>query len=192
MPRIDTRSPHQLVYRRRFHRAWRLFGCATLLAGSLVASAPWLAPAVDSSPQAIRASVLLGGMAAALGAVLLLGRRVKAFDKDESTLNVWWGVLVPWRQAVYDLPAFHVVLLGPLDAGEASRWQVALGGAEGEFLTVFELPRETAARAAANEIAAFLGWPVALLPAPPPPSPEEGAADEPGDASPKAPLNAEA
>lgn len=185
MPRIDTRSPHQLVYRRRFHRAWRLLGCASLLAGSLVAAAPWLAPAIDSSPKAIRASVLVGGTAAALGLVLLFGRRVKTFDKHAGTLVVSWGVLVPCRQAVYDLPAFYVVLSGPIDASDASRWQVALGGAEGAFLPVFELPRESAARAAAHEIGAFLGWPVALLPAPPPDS-----ATAP-DASDGAPLSGE-
>ena len=181
MPRIETRSPHQLVYRRRFHRSWRLLGCTCLLAGSLLAAAPWLAPAIDSAPKAIRASVLVGGMAATLGLVLLFGRRVKAFDRDERTLNVSWVVLVPWRQAVYDLPQFHVVLFGPLDAGEASRWQVALGGAEGAFLPVFELPRESAARAAAHEIAAFLGWPVATLPAPPP---DSATAMDPSDGAP--------
>lgn len=172
MPRIETRSPHQLVYRRRFHRVWRLFGCACLLAGSLVAAAPWLAPAIDSSPGAIRASVLLGGTAAVLGLLLLFGRCVKAFDKHERTLTVSWGVLAPLRQAIYDLPVFDVVLFGLVDAGEASRWQVALGGAEGAFLTVFELPRESAACAAANEIAAFLGWPVFKLQGPPASAPE--------------------
>jgi hypothetical protein len=41
-----------------------------------------------------------------------------------------------------------------------------LQGAAGERLKLFELPRESAARTAADEIAIFLGLPVALLPAP--------------------------
>ena len=170
MPRIDTGLAHQLVYRRRLNRFWRLLGCAMLLAGLSAAIAPWLAPAAGVSPRALRTSTLLGTAAAAFGIVLVFGRRVKRFDKAAGTLSIGFSVIMPLEQEVFELQRFHVVLLGPLDSSDASRWQVALGGAEGDFLQIFALPRETAARSAADEIAVFLGWPVALLPAAPPAS----------------------
>ena len=160
MPRIDSGLDHQLVYRRRFNRFWRLLGCAMLLAGLSAAIAPWLAPAAGVSQQALRASTLLGAVAAAVGIVLVFGRREKRFDKAAGTLAIGWGVIVPLEQEIFELQRFHVLLLGPIDASEASRWQVALGGAEGERLVLFELPRETAALAAAHEIAGFLSLPI--------------------------------
>jgi len=176
MPRLDTGLPHLLIYRRRFHRLWRLAGCAMLLGGAVLASAPWLLPEASRSSSGGRILALSGAAAAAIGAVLLFGRRIKRFDKSEGTLCVGWGVIVPWRQAIYDLPSIQLVLLGPADGGEKSRWQVVLQGAAGERLMLFELPRESTARAAADEIAAFLGRPVSALTAPLPlPSSDDGA-----------------
>lgn len=166
MPRIDTGLPHLLVYRRRFHRLWRLTGCAMLLGGAVLALAPWLLPEANRSPSGGRSGAFAGAAAAALGAVLLFGQRIKRFDKTEGTLRVGWGVLVPWRQSIYELQSIQLVLVGPAGARENSRWQVVLQGAAGERLQLFELPRESAARTAADEIAAFLALPVALLPAP--------------------------
>ena len=166
MPRLDTGLPHLLVYRRRFHRLWRLAGCALLLGGAVLTLAPWLLPEASRSPSGGSILALSGAAAAALGAVLLFGLRIKRFDKTEGTLRIGWGVLVPWRQTIYDLQSVQLVLFGPMDTAENSRWQVVLQGAAGERLKLFELPRESAARTAADEIAIFLRLPVALLPAP--------------------------
>lgn len=180
MPRIDTGLPHQLAYRQRFSRGCRLLGCACLVAGAMLISAPWLAPETDLSPAELRGCMLLGAAAAALGVALLFGRRGKLFDKQQGTLALWWGVLRPWRQSVYDLQSFTMLVVSPDRVAEPARWQIALGTAAGERLTIFELSRESAARIAVAEIAGFLGLPaIVVAPAAPPAEGIRVAADEP-------------
>jgi hypothetical protein len=162
-----------------------------LLGGALVAAACLLPPRANGPRPSAGASAVSGAAAAALGAVLLFGMTFRRFDKAAGALCVGWGVLVPWRQTIYDLQAIQQVLAGPVDAGEASRWQVVLQDAEVERLLLFELANETSARAAADEIAAFLALPVGRLAAPAAPTVagDDDAAERRGDASPSQSLN---
>jgi hypothetical protein len=173
MPRIDSGRSYQLAYRQRFSRVCRLFGCAALVAGAMLMSVPWLLPDANASASAMRASLSFGAIAAALGVALLFGRRGKVFDKQEGTLTFWWGVLLPWRQTVYELSDFTMLAICPDRLAEPTRWRIALDTADGARLTIFELARESAARLAVAEIADFLGLPAIVLA---PAAPEDGTA----------------
>lgn len=168
MPRIETGVEHQLAYRQRFSRGFRLLGCAVFLAGALLAGSPLL---LDAEPvETARTVAVLGGLLASLGLALLLARRGKLFDREEGTVTFWQGFGWRWHEAVYDLRGFTNLVVRP-GSDPTGLWEIGLGGPSGERLTIFRLPHETAAQRAAREIAGFLNLPIVLAPPEPPPDP---------------------
>ncbi len=167
MPRIDAGQEHQLAYRQRFNRPCRLLGCAALLAGVTMAVSPLLLAAAAGRAETVRAMAALGGLLMALGALLLFGRRGKLFDRAEGTITFWHGLGWSWRETVYDLRAFTILVIRP-SLEPAGPWRLALSNAAGEQLVVFYLPSETAVRTAAGEIGGFLNLPIILAPPEPP------------------------
>jgi hypothetical protein len=173
MPRIETGWEHQLAYRQRFSRGFRLLGCAVFLAGAMLAASPVLLTAGELV-ETERTVAVLGGLLASAGLALLLARRGKLFDREEQTVTFWQGFGWRWHEAVYDLRGFANLVVRP-GFHPSEPWEVSLGGPSGERLTIFRLPHESAAQRAASEIAGFLNLPIVLAPPEPPPEPANNA-----------------
>lgn len=180
MPRIDTGLAHQLAYRQRFSRGCRLLGCIAFLAGGMLAASPLLLTAEAASHETAGVVAVIGVLLAALGLVLLFGRRGKLFDKEEGTVALWWGVGPRWHEDIYELGEFSQIIVRP-PSDHAGPWQISLANAAGEALPLFRLASETAARVAAEEVAGFLNLPLVLAPPEPPSPPAE--AEAPSTAS---------
>lgn len=173
MPRINTQRAHELAYRQRFSRPVRWLGCAGLLLGVLLISAPWLLRNRWQNGPAKAAG--LGVLLTVAGGALVWGRRGKRFDRQAGTITFWWGA--PWALArtSYDLAAFQSLAVASHEQRGRLRWRVAFLTGDGERLDLFDLCDAVSAQRAAEQIGQFLSLPV--LPAS---EPEVSAHSAPG------------
>ena len=140
-----------------------LFGLPFLLAGLFVMGlGSGLVPAQNGPPAAV--GLLFGAVFAGVGAVLVFGRSGCVLDTRHGTVTRWWGLLGPWWRRERSLAELDRVTMTRevrrSDKSTYTVFPVRLAG-NGEAVTLAESRKEETARKLAEDVAKFLGFPLA-------------------------------
>jgi hypothetical protein len=162
--RIEGPTSNMLVYRKGSEKLSKLLGLPFLLIGLFFVLSPWFGLEFNEGEDPWWATVLVGGMFATIGAVLVFGRKGITIDKNASSVTFWRGLLWPMWSRHHDLSRFTSLVLQP-DAevsGDVPRvwWRVSLSGEDVEKLTLFRSPDADEARTFAQQVADFLKYPL--------------------------------
>lgn len=165
MGRVESSDPDVVVYRSG-GGCISVFGLPFLAVGLFVLSSPFLPARYrlkdDKSGEAMPVAfpLVFGGVFAAVGAGLVLGRGGKTIDRRRGTATTWWGLLVPFRSKDIPLSDFDRVAI----AREVRRsknstytvYPVRLTGPGDAKVTLEEPQDKNKARALGEEIAKLL------------------------------------
>jgi len=165
--RVLTSDPDVMSYRSG-GGCLMLFGLPFLVAGLFSMLSPLLPQryrpreSKTGRPVPVAGAVALGGLFAAVGAGLMFGRSGKDLDRRTDTLTTWWGVVVPFRRKVYRLSDVQrVSLTREVRRSRNSSYTVFPVRLHGLNVILEESRDPDKARAAAEQVAKFLGCPLA-------------------------------
>ncbi len=140
-----------------------LFGMPFLLAGLAVMAAPFGLLPSEAAPPPWYLMVPFGSIFATVGAAFVFGRAGVTVDKLQGRIITWWGLLVPFKSTQYNIADYdRVAIRQEVRRSKNSTYTIYPVRIEGgvESIDWDTLRDPTKARAAAEELAKFLGFKV--------------------------------
>ena len=162
MARLSSSDPDVMAYRSG-GGCVSLFGLPFLAAGLGVMTSFLWATGGEAPPAVV--VIPFGGLFAGIGAAFVFGRAGKIIDRRAGTVTTWWGLLVPFKTTVTQLADYERVTL----SREVRRsknstytvYPVRLVGAGAGGVKIEEPRNVNAARKTGEEVAKFVGLPLA-------------------------------